>query len=69
MIEIFDNDKPISVADKIITAKTEVSESLGKGISKALGGNGTREMYNLEEIKEIADYLMCYFNHNKGRDN
>ena len=65
MITILDNDLPISVADKIITGtKPYDATSCAKAIAEALTGEKceTMDMFSLEEIKEIADYLMIYYN-------
>lgn len=47
MVTINDNDLPITVAEKIITGDEH---------------NGEFAMFDPEEIKEIADYLMLYYN-------
>lgn len=72
MITINDNDMPVTVAEKIIngTMVVELSPAM-KAVRKALTGkeddNGNRDMFELEEIKEIADYLMVYYNsHSQG---
>lgn len=72
MIEINDTDLPITVAEKIITGtKPYVATPLTKAVVKALTGDETAsdtvDMFGLEEIKEIADYLMVYYeNHKEG---
>ena len=65
MITILDNDLPISVADKIITGtKPSDATPCAKAIAEALTCEKceTMDMFSLEEIKEIADYLMIYYN-------
>ena len=72
MIEIFDNDLPITAAQKIITGIKPYNPTPAvKALAKAFTGDeeaaDTQDMFDLEEIKEIADYLMCYYNnHPKG---
>ena len=72
MIEINDNDLPIVVAQKIISGtKPYNPTAIQRSIAKAFTGNemacDTKDMFDLEEIKEIADYLIVYYNsHPKG---
>lgn len=64
MIQINDNDMPITVAEKIIngTKPNDISEALRNATEKLFGIRAdTQDMFSLEEIKEIADYLMVYF--------
>lgn len=67
MIQINDSDLPIMVAEKIINGTKDVSASLlDKAAYKAftgkeIGETVSRDMFELEEIKEIADYLMVYY--------
>lgn len=67
MIQIEDYDTPIQVAEKIISGTKEVSASvLDKAAYRAftgkeLGETLHRDMFELEEIKEIADYLTVYY--------
>ena len=73
MIEIKDNDLPITAAEKIITGtKPYISTPLTKAVVKALTGDekagDTVDMFDLEEIKEIADYLMVYYEAHKSGD-
>lgn len=73
MIEIKDTDLPITVAEKIITATKPYNPTLlTKMVVKALTGDeeagDTIDMFDLEEIKEIADYLMIYYNNHKEGD-
>ena len=70
MIEINDTDLPITVAEKIITGtKPYVATPLTKAVVKALTGSETAsetaDMFDLEEIKEIADYLIMYYESHK----
>ena len=67
MIQINDYDLPIQVAEKIIGGTKEVPASaLEKSTYRAftgkeLGETVHRDMFDLEEIKEIADYLIVYY--------
>ena len=70
MIEINDTDLPITAAEKIITGtKPYVATPLTKAVVKAITGSETAsdtvDMFGLEEIKEIADYLMVYYESRK----
>ena len=75
MIEIYDTDLPITVAEKIIKGtKPYVATPLTKAVVKALTGDekagDTVDMFDLKEIKEIADYLMVYYeSHEEGEAN
>lgn len=67
MITIEDNDLPIVVAEKIIRGtKVEKLSPVMKSLRKSITGNEDDcdevDMFELEEIKEIADYLMAYYN-------
>ena len=72
MIEINDTDLPVMVAEKIITGtKPYVSTPLTKELARALTDDETAgdtvDMFSLEEIKEIADYLIVYYeSHEEG---
>lgn len=73
MIQIEDNDMPIDVAKKIITGTKVVSLSpLMKKVRTSLTGNEedecTYDMFEIEEIKEIADYLLVYYNSHPNSD-
>ena len=70
MIEINDTDLPITAAEKIITGtKPYIASPLTKAVVKAITGSetasDTMDMFGLEEIKEIADYLMVYYESHK----
>lgn len=68
MIEINDYDMPINVAEKIISGTKDVKLTpLMKTLRKSfvggeVGDTSTEDMFDLEEIKEIADYLLVYYN-------
>ena len=73
MIEINETDLPVTVAEKIITGtKPYVATPLTKAFARALTGDETAgdtvDMFSLEEIKEIADYLVLYYESHKEGD-
>lgn len=73
MIMIEDTDLPITVAEKIITGtRPRIDTPLTKAIAKAVTGDDTAgdtvDMFELEEIKEIADYLTAYYDNHKEGD-
>lgn len=74
MIQIDDYDLPIQVAEKIIGGTKEVPASLlDKAAYKAFTGKELkdtvhRDMFDLEEIKEIADYLIVYYEAHQNGD-
>jgi hypothetical protein len=73
MITINDNDLPITVAKKIIsgTKVVELSpamKSLRKSITGDEDDNCEYDMFELEEIKEIAEYLLVYYNNHPQGD-
>lgn len=74
MIHINDFDLPIQVAEKIIGGTKEVTLTpMMKVIRKAVigedeGDKTTVDMFDLEEIKEIADYLIVYYEAHKNGD-
>lgn len=67
MIQINDFDLPIQVAEKIIGGTKEVTLTpMMKALRKAITGEDeadktTEDMFSLEEIKEISDYLLVYY--------
>ena len=71
MIQINDFDLPIQVAEKIIDGtKDEPASMLDKAVYRAftgkeLGETLSRDMFDLEEIKEIADHLIIYYEAHK----
>lgn len=71
MITINDNDLPITVAEKIINGRkpSDLSEQMQRAIDEMFGScSSTQDMYSLDEIKEIADYLMVYYNNHLEGD-
>lgn len=74
MIQIDDYDLPIQVAEKIIGGTKDAPASvLDKAAYRAftgkeLGETVHKDMFDLEEIKEIADYLIVYYESHKNGD-
>lgn len=71
MIQINDNDSPITVAEKIINGtKPYNAVETWRTLTKAITGTDcdTNVMFDLEEIKEIADYLIIYYELHKERN-
>ena len=68
MIKIDDNDFPIVVAEKIIRGtKPNILSDGAKILYKAIGVDAsTMDMFSLEEIKEIAMYLLIYYESHKS---
>ena len=66
MIQIEDNDLPITAAEKIIKGiKPYKPVPAVKALATALTGDehsvDTQDMFSLKDIKEIADYLTVYY--------
>lgn len=73
MIQINDNDLPITAAEKIIRGvKPNNAPPFVKSFAIAITGDEHAseniDMFDLEEIKEIADYLMVYYEAHKNGD-
>ena len=73
MIQINDTDMPIDVANKIIKGVKPYNPTPAmKALTKALTGDesasDTQDMFDLEEIKEISDYLMVYYEAHQNGD-
>ena len=73
MIQINNDDLPITAAEKIIRGtkpsnQTEFAKSLAKAITGNEDAGDTQDMFELEEIKEIADYLMVYYHAHQNGD-
>ena len=73
MIQINDNDLPITVAEKIIKGikpnnPTPFMKSLAKAVTGDEHASESVDMFDLEEIKEIADYLIVYYESHKNGD-
>ena len=72
MIQINDNDQPIEVAQKLVTGTKIVTLgplSRSGSVRKAITGEDLEEaeedMFSMEEIKEIIDYLTVYYEAHK----
>lgn len=64
MIQINDYDLPITVAQKIITGTRENNgdTKLSKALKDSIGIDiGRPDMFDLEEIGEIAGYLLHFY--------
>ena len=74
MIQIDDYDLPIQVAEKIIGGTKDVPATIFDKAAyrtftgKELGETVSKDMFDLEEIKEIADYLMVYYESHQNGD-
>lgn len=74
-IQINDFDTPIEVAQKIINGTMEVEANMiDKAMMRTFGGEEVtkirRALFGLEELKEIAGYLLVYYNaHKEGANN
>lgn len=73
MILINDNDLSITVANKIINGTKPYNPTPAmKALTKALTGDESashmQDMFDLEEIKEIAEYLMVYYRTHQNGD-
>jgi len=76
MIQIDDFDLPIQVAEKIISGTKEITLSSSMKLLRKAGvcasiydnDKSVVDMFELEEIKEIADYLMVYYQAHINRD-
>lgn len=72
MIQILDDDLPIVAAQKIICGvkpydPTPAMKALAKAVTGSDEASSTQDMFSIDEIKEIADYLNCYYvNHKYG---
>ncbi len=74
MIQIDDYDSPIQVEEKIIGGtRNEPASMLDKAAYRAFTGKEigetiSRDMFDLEEIKEIAGYLIVYYEAHQNGD-
>lgn len=73
MIQINDNDLPVTAAEKIIRGvKPNNPTPLMRSLAKVVTGDELAiedvDMFDLEEIKEIADYLTVYYEAHKNGD-
>lgn len=71
MVIIYDNDLPITAAERLITATRPIKMPLLQKITQAVpeGGKPKEEtlvdMYDLDDLEEIARYIMIYVNRYK----
>ena len=73
MFVVNDKDLPITVAQKIISGtKPNIASAMNKALAKAFTGDPeageTVDMFSLEEIQEISDYLRVYCESHKNGD-
>lgn len=73
MFVVNDNDLPITVAEKIIKGtkpsnKSDFEKAFAKAFTGITDAGETMDMFSLEEIKEIADYLNVYCESHKNGD-
>lgn len=73
MIQINDNDMPITAAEKIIRGTkpnnpTPLMRSLAKAVTGDDHAGESVDMFSIEEIKEIADYLIVYYESHEDGD-
>ena len=73
MITINDNDLPITVANKLICGTrpnnpTPVMKAMAKALTNNDNAADTVDMFDLDELKEIADYLLVYYESHKYND-
>lgn len=73
MITIDDYDLPITAAEKLINGTrpnnpTPVIKALAKAITGNDESSETVDMFTVDEIKEIADYLITYYESHKYDD-
>ena len=66
MITIDDNDLPITAAEKIVTGTkpyepTPFMRAFGKSVTGSEHACDTVDMFSVDEILEIADYLMVFY--------
>ena len=64
MIQINDNDLPITVAQKLIAGTREPNNKIEEVLNKTFGGEGKPDMFTEDELREIADYIYVYLKHN-----
>lgn len=60
MIQIYDNDFPITVAEKLITATREPKNKIEEGINIIFGREGKPDMFDDDDLREIADHIYVY---------
>lgn len=65
MIKIYENDQPIEMAAKLITATTKIERSaLGIAMARVAGKDVAEEVdvqiFDKQELKAIAEHLLIY---------
>ena len=73
MIQINDNDQPIEVVQKLVTGTRVVKlNAMQKALRTVMENDNSEEceidMFSMEEIKEIIDYLTIYYEAHKDGD-
>jgi len=70
MVRIEDTDAPITVAEKLTTATrpynpTPISKALAVAATGDKEAGDTVDMLSIDELEEIADYLLLYCKHHR----
>lgn len=61
-------DKPIAVAEMLIDVEVEYEHNpLTKGIFGT--DKGTYRLFDISDLRQMAEHLLVYCNHNEDRDN
>lgn len=73
VVEIYDYDQPITVAEKLISATCiRKCSSIDRIFQKAFTGKELDEiecdMFNDDDLKEIAEHLLVYVNRQEGQE-
>ncbi len=73
MIIINDHDLPVSAAQKLITATrpndtSEAVKAMARIITGCPDAGETIDMFTVDELREIADYLIVYCDAHKDGD-
>lgn len=71
MIQIENNDLPVTVAQKLITATSTVNATplhklVYKSIGKECGETVEEDMFNDDDLREIADHIYAYLRRNRN---
>ena len=73
MITIDDHDLPVTVAQKLVTATrpndtSEAAKAMARLITGIPDAGETIDMFTVDELREIADYLIVYCDAHKDGD-